>query len=166
MTQFVTRIVTASTFALGVALAGETYAQASKDQLVGTWTLVSDTYTQDGQKHEPFGPNPKGIAIFGADGHFAIVITRADIPKFASGNREAGTPEENKAAVAGGIDSFGTYTVGSDGLTVHIDGSSFPNWRGITQKRAIVISGDELKWTNPTASTGAGSAEVAWKRVK
>src|SRR5207244_7465696 len=32
-----------------------------------------------------------------------------DVPKFASNSRIAGTPEENKAAVHGGIATFGKY---------------------------------------------------------
>jgi hypothetical protein len=46
-----------------------------------------------------------------ADGHFSLVNTRADLPKFASNRRDQGTPEENKAVVQGSIAYFGTYSV-------------------------------------------------------
>jgi len=36
---------------------------------------------------------------------------RADLPKFGSGSRLQGTPDENKAIVQGTVSSFGTYTV-------------------------------------------------------
>ncbi|MGD0023764.1 MAG: hypothetical protein ABSC37_03915 [Xanthobacteraceae bacterium] len=53
---------------LGLALLpGAAFAQQKplKDQLVGTWTLVSNTNTAaNGAKSELFGPNPKGLAIF------------------------------------------------------------------------------------------------------
>ena len=73
-------------------------AQTAKD-MMGTWSLVSDVNTSaDGRKVEPFGPSPRGIAIFDNDGHFAIVVARPDLPKFASDNRMQGKPEENRAS--------------------------------------------------------------------
>jgi hypothetical protein len=50
-------------------------------------------------------------------------------------------------------------------LNIHVVGSSFPNWNGTDQKRSFVVSADELKLTNPVASTG-GITEVVWKRAK
>ena len=43
------------------------FAQASKD-LVGSWTLVSSTVQQGANTLQPFGTDPKGALIFGADG--------------------------------------------------------------------------------------------------
>jgi hypothetical protein len=71
-------------------------------ELVGTWTVVSSTLEKvDGKKTDLFGPNPQGRLIRDADGHVAYMVTRADLPKFASNNRAEGTPEENKAVVQG-----------------------------------------------------------------
>lgn len=151
--------------AFGVGAAG---AQGVKDQLVGVWSIVTVVVEQpDGKKVEPFGPAPQGQFIFTADGHFSANIIRPGRPKFASNNRIAGTPEENKEAVAGNISVFGTYTVGSDGsVTQHIVGSSFPNWDGTTQKRHARITGDEMTWTNPTPAIGAGNVVQILKRAK
>ena len=42
----------------------------------------------------------------------------------------------------------------------------YPNLIGVEQKRVIMsLTGDELKYTNPTTSTGT-RAEATWKRVK
>ena len=84
---------------LGTAASG-TAAQTTKD-LVGTWNLK---HLCNGRKVEPFGPSARGIAIFDSDSHFAIVISRPDLPKFASNNRMQGTPEEDKAIVQGSIE--------------------------------------------------------------
>lgn len=136
-------------------------------QLLGTWTLVTDTIDQGGTKLEPFGPTPKGTMLFTSNGRFAIVITRPDVPKFASNNRSTGTPEENKASVQGGIGYFGTYTVSEADKTVnlHLDGSTYPNWAGMDQKRIMQLKGDDLTVTNPTSSLG-GAAVLVWKRDK
>ena len=137
-----------------------------KDQIVGTWSLVSAIIEKDGKKTDGLGPNPMGYMMFDSSGHFVYDFMRSDTPKFASNNRETGTPDENKAAVQGNISSFGTYTINPDGsVTFHIIGSSFPNWKGTDQKRLIEIGGEQLKYTNPSASVG-GSAVNMLARAK
>jgi hypothetical protein len=140
-------------------------AQTAAD-LVGTWANVSNVNVrQDGSKIELFGTHGTGMAIFESNGHYMIINLNPDVPKFASGSRVQGTPDENKAAVAGSIAHYGTYTVADKVLTLNIEGSSYPNWRGEEQKRPIsLFTGDELKWT--TAASVGGTAEVGWKRVK
>ncbi|MGH7661024.1 MAG: lipocalin-like domain-containing protein, partial [Vulcanimicrobiaceae bacterium] len=81
-------------------------------QLIGTWRYVSVTDThKDGTKAQSFGAHPAGIAIFQPDGTYAIVVTRPDLPKFASNARLKGTAAENTAAVRGSLGHFGTLTV-------------------------------------------------------
>jgi hypothetical protein len=83
-----------------------------------------------------YGPNPQGQQILDANGRYSLIITRSDIPKFASNNREAGTPEENKAAVQGSIAFFGTYTVDESAktLTQHVESCSLPNFNWTDRK--------------------------------
>src|SRR6266849_4051610 len=80
-----------------------------QQRIQGAWTMVSNVLDQGGSKSEPYGPGAKGSVILTSNGRVVLVITRADVPKFASNNRTTGTPEENKAAVAGSIGYFGTY---------------------------------------------------------
>jgi Lipocalin-like domain len=150
-------------------LASDAIGQMAKEQLVGSWTLVSTINTdKSGKKVELFGPNPKGALMFDSTGHFSILITRPDLPKFASRNRMAGTPKENKAVVAGSIAYFGTYSVSDADRTIniHVEGSTFPNWTGTDQKRPFTLTGDELRYMNPTPSVGYGTTEVVWRRAK
>jgi hypothetical protein len=141
--------------------------QAAKE-LVGTWSLVSITVSQDGQKIEPFGADPRGLLVFEPNGRFSLTVTRTDLPKFSSNNRRTGTPEENKAIVQGSIAYFGTYSVREDErlFIAHVEGSTFPNWVGTDQKRLFAITGEELRYTDSTRSSGPGTALVIWKRVK
>ena len=150
-----------------LTLSASAFAQSAKD-VVGTWDYVSaETVAPDGKRSPTFGPKPKGILIFEANGRYALIVTRSDQPKFALNNRLQGTPEENKAIVQGSISHFGTYTVneGDKTITFHIQTSTFPNWDGMDQKRPFTLSGDELKYTVPAAS-GGGTAEVVLKRLK
>lgn len=74
-----------------------------KEEIVGTWSAVSQYVDQDGKKLEPFGSNPKGIVVYDRHGRFVLVLQRAALPRFASNNRLTGTAEENKAIVQGSI---------------------------------------------------------------
>src|ERR1700730_12763284 len=132
-----------------------------KEQVVGTWTLVSATIERDGKNIEPFGSNPLGYMMFDADGHFSVNFVRADRPIFASNNRDTGTPDENKAAMQGNISAFGRYNVEPDGsLTFQIVGSTFPNGNGTTQKRKVEISGDQMKYITPATSIGGAAVSI------
>jgi hypothetical protein len=164
-------ILTATTTALLLSVAlptGDAVGQTAKD-LVGSWTWVSVDLTRaDGTKTQPFGANPKGYVIFDSNGRFAYLLSRPDRPKFAAGNREQGTPEENKAAVLGTLAYSGTYSVADGGKTLvfHIEASSYPNSEGTDQKRSITVTANELRWTNPAPTVaGGGTAQTVLRRV-
>jgi len=137
-------------------------------QLVGTWRFVS-THLQsgDGGKVELYGPNPNGMLIFTSDGYFALTNTRPGRPRFASGNTMEGTAEENMATVKGTVAYFGTYIVDEANGTysIHIEGSSFPNYEKTTQTRPFTIIGDTLTFVNPVPTTGGSGVHATLKRA-
>lgn len=141
----------------------------AKKQIVGVWRLLSTVNTsKEGvvTKDPSFGPNPSGRFIFTESGHYASINTNPSIPKFASGNRRQGTPEENQAVVRGSIAQFGTYTVAPDGkvLTLKVEGSTWAHWVGTEQKRNLTLSGDDMKYT--VVSSIGGTSELTYKRIK
>ncbi len=140
-------------------------AQTAKD-LVGTWKNTKNTSTSaDGKTIDVFGPHGSGLAIFSADGHFVIVNLNPDTPKFAAKTRDKGTADENKAAVAGGIGLYGTYTVVNKQISFKVDGSTYPNWTGTEQKREVSkYSQKEFTWSLTNSLGGKG--EVTWARVE
>jgi hypothetical protein len=157
---------------LGLALLpGSAVSQQKslKDQLVGTWTLVSwEQVGPDGSKLQRFGANPKGISVFDANGRLFVMFARPDLPKIASNSPSTPTPEEAKALVGGSIGYFGTYTVNEADkiVTVRIEASTFPNQLAFDQKRTITsLTTDEMKYTNTTATVG-GLIYIAMKRAK
>ena len=101
----VTAFAVVMPFAASDACAQQKAANTAK-QLIGHWTVVSVKNEQDGKTTEPFGPNPKGLFIFDRSGRYAFLMFRSDLPKFASNNRDKGTPEENKAVVVGSHGAF------------------------------------------------------------
>jgi hypothetical protein len=167
MKTFVRAATTLSVLAFAAAAStGAAWADPAKD-LVGAWIIQSITFEQGDKKAEPYGANPRGTQMFDANGRFAVVVARGDLPKVASNNRETATAEESQKIAHGSIAYFGSYTVNNadSTMTLQIEGASFANWVGTTQKRIFTISGDTMTLTNPTTSAGAGVAKVVLKRA-
>jgi hypothetical protein len=157
--------------ALGLALLpGSAVSQQKslKDQLVGTWTVVSwEQARPDGSKFQRFGANPKGVHVFDANGRYAVIFVHPEVPRIASNNPSTPTPEELKGLTGRSIAYFGTYTVdeASKVVTLRVEASSFPNQVGADNKRTItLLTADELKYQNTTALTG-GQIYIAFKRA-
>jgi hypothetical protein len=140
---------------------------AVQARLVGTWMLVSETAHQGDKTTEPLGPHPVGSIMFDRGGRFMLLIARPRLPRFAANKRDAGTPEENKAVLAGLLAFIGTCSVSEADqvLTLHVEASTFPNWVGADQKRSFTMTGNEMKWTNRTPAIGAEVVEVVWRRA-
>jgi hypothetical protein len=168
MNRNISAVLAALALTFGVLLPTEEAAAETATDVVGTWVLVSSTLEQGGKQTNYFGSNPDGQLIFEPNGHFSAIFARSDLPKFGSNSRELGTPEENKAVVQGSIAFFGTYSVSETDkvITLHIEGSTFPNWKGTDQKRLFKLSADELSWTVTSPSVGSGTTHTVFKRAK
>ena len=96
---------------------------------MGTWEFVSaETVAPDGKKSPTFGMNPKGIVIFEATGHSALIVTRSDAPKFASNNRMSSISRGAKLTMwllgGRGLDGEGTENR-QFGERLHVSSSLF-----------------------------------------
>ena len=145
---------------MGTASSGHTAAggapdgaqPARKEELVGTWKLVSCVGTwSDGRVAYPYGPNPAGVLVYDAAGNFSAQIVSQGRPRFESGNLLKGTPEEIKAAFEGYVAYYGTYEAdeAAGRLTHHVEGSLFPNWTGVDQTRVYAFTDEKLRMTTP-----------------
>jgi Lipocalin-like domain len=138
---------------------------STRERMVGTWTLVS--LSGDGAASAPFGAEPKGRMTVDAEGHFSIIIRRADLPKIASNNRLTATGAEGQTIVQGSIAYFGTLTFGEAAeVTAHIEASTFANADGENQRRVVTFRGDEMEYANYSSSFGASVARAVWRRAK
>jgi hypothetical protein len=145
------------------------WAQKAKDQLVGTWALVSViSEADDGNKTEPFGSDPKGMIMFSSEGHFSLFQSKAEIPRIAANDRAKATPEEARAIVASAIAYYGTYSVSEADKTilVKVNASTFANVAGGAEQKRIITSltADELKFTNPRTPASV-TLRTTWKRA-
>jgi hypothetical protein len=145
----------------------ELLAQASpsgaslKDQLVGTWTLVSCA-----NPSLAFCAGNNGIHMLDASGHYTWIIAARGRPKVTApnaaggANRDAFTPEQYKSIAAGLFAQFGTWSVNEANKTVtfHVDGALFPFIEGTEVTLPVSISGDELRLGQPQPNV--------WRRIK
>jgi hypothetical protein len=167
------RIISISALtALGLALSlsgALAQTKSLKDQLVGTWTLVSaDATLPDGAKQQGFGAKPKGILILDAGGRYALVQGNPDRPKFkdTSNLRLGATNDEFAAAARSFAANFGSWSVDEAGKTLirKYEIALIPNNDAQETKDSVSLSGDDLK-LDGTLRNGART-ETIYRRAK
>src|ERR1700686_5069350 len=118
--------------AIGLAvLSSDALAQAKplKEELIGTWPLVSYERMASGTKQTI--ANPKGVLMFDAGGRYVMAGERGDRPKFKSAGQA--TTEELAAATQDFFaTNFGTWSISEADktLTQHFEGALRPNNEG------------------------------------
>ena len=117
---------------------GLVFGQDAAKQLVGSWKLTSWTIQViDGEATQPFGPNPKGRAVFTPDGFSAFMIARPD--------RKPATSDADSAALLKSLMVYtGKFTVDGDKLTTNVDLSWNEILTGTAQVRVFKLEGDKL----------------------
>ena len=121
--------------AVGLLTVSARAAPTLKELIVGTWLLDSIyDQTEDGIKHDTWGPNVKGIVMFDGNGRFSFQIISADRPK-----SESTSP---RTPVGPASSYFGTYTVDETAktLTYQIERATYPQWDGVNRTANIAIT--------------------------
>jgi len=133
------------------------YGQSLREQLLGTWTLVSWTRVV-GNVEEPglLGQDPVGQIMFAPDGRMCFNAMLRDRSPFAGRDFQAGTPEEKAAAYDSYIGLCGRYEVNESerSVALRLDVSLYPNWVGTTQKRFVETTDSRLRITTPPILSG------------
>ncbi|MCV7211544.1 lipocalin-like domain-containing protein [Mycolicibacterium canariasense] len=138
------------------------------NQVLGTWRMVAASIEREGTSVPAYGERPSGLLTFTPDMHYVEVLTDSTVAPFASNVRGEGTDAENRAAMAGSIGMFGTYTVDANGEFSgnRVEGATFPNWVGnvrTTKDLRITVDGDRMTehFTRPDGT----SIEIIFERV-
>jgi hypothetical protein len=140
-----------------------------KNKVAGTWHLLSAYMDNHGNRINILGSQPGGMLIFTDDLQFMVVINNPDIPKFVSGDRINGTPEEYKAAVVNSLGVYGTYTIDENGdfLEEHVLGSTFQNMNGTVRGRSEISEKVDADRMIENLKIGDGiSMNIVWQRAK
>jgi hypothetical protein len=165
MSRFVRRNVWSTLIAAaslaGLLLAtGYAFGQSLKEQIVGTWRVVSIYNEVGGVKQNLYSDKPVGLVMFDGSGYVIQYLSKPEVPNFAENNRLKGTDQEYRTVVQSILSGFGTYTVDGDTVTIKWVASSFPNRAGTTEKRTYKILGDQMSVVNPTAASGGTSYQT------
>jgi hypothetical protein len=140
-----------------------------KNKVAGSWNLISAYMDNHGNRLDILGSHPSGMVIFTEDLHFIVVINNPDIPKFVSGDRLKGTPEEYKTAVANSLGVYGTYTIDENGdfLEQHVLGSTFQNMNGTSRGRnELTEKVDGNRMIENLKIADGISVNIVWQRVQ
>ena len=144
------------------SFAASSYAQQKlvRNQLVGTWTLLSCVNAKGNPP--PFCVNPKGRMMVDAGGRYANVIAAGGRPRLADKPRAERSGEEYKSVTMGLVANFGTWTFNEadQTLTARIEAALFPQNEGTDVKFSLSLAGDDLKFVD---TDGAVSI---WRRAR
>jgi hypothetical protein len=117
---------------------GLVFADDASKLLVGSWKLTSWTIQiVGGDATEPFGPNPKGRALFTSDGYAAFIVVGA--------NRKPATNNDDSAALLKSLLLYsGKISIDGDKFTTKVDISGNELLTGQDQVRFFKLDGDRL----------------------
>jgi hypothetical protein len=137
-----------------------------KEQIVGTWKLVSVMYEdQETKALTPvLGNNPRGRQIATADGRWLALVTAENrpVPK---------TDEERAQALRTMISYSGRYRVEGNKVTTKVEIAWNEAWVGGEQVRFVRFEGDKLfiespPMPHPNVGGKVVRVIVVWQREK
>ena len=140
-----------------------------KNNVAGCWNLISGYLDNHGTRIDILGTHPGGMVVFTEDLHFIAIVYNPDIPKFVSGDRSNGTPEEYKTAVTNSLGVYGTYTVDENGdfLEQHVLGSTFQNMNGSSRGRnELTEKVDGNRMIENLKIADGVTINIVWQRVQ
>ena len=109
-------------------------------KLHGSWRLVSfETELQNStERTQPWGADPKGSLMFGADGRMMVLVTAK--------TREPGNTDEKLVALFRTVMAYtGRYRIDGDRFITKIDACWNEAWNGTEQERLYMLDGDTLE---------------------
>lgn len=120
-----------------------------KEQLIGTWNLISSELHSGEHVLYPLGKDCQGLLVLDGHGNLSAHLMNPQRRQFAGGDILGGTPEEVEEAYRGYVAFWGHYEVDESAQVMRykVAGSLFPNWIGHPQERKYVIDGDRLTLT-------------------
>jgi len=137
---------------------------ATKDQLIGTWRLISqETEYADGHREYSRGNQPDGILMYDANGNMSVHLVRTEEPRVKHTDLAAfDTAMEQYHGY------FGTYEVDEGEQIVYhnIIGSAFPPYRGTQQIRHFELDGNRLTLFAHATTAGDDTKRlIVWERL-
>ena len=140
-------------------------------EIVGTWRLVSMVRVDSAGKTVPFwDDHPAGLIIYTADGHMAAQLYDTRRPRLGV-RWDAASPDAVRAAYAGLVSYFGTYTLDRAAGTVthNVEGAMTPDWAGTALVRAfrfVTPNRLELRVISNGGQRATNGSMLVWQRIR
>jgi Lipocalin-like domain len=148
-----------------VTVSSNNTSAPTRDELVGSWKLVS-AFSTEGAEHseQPYGPHPAGFLTYSIDGRVSTLISSDGRNPLSIGG---GTLEEKAEAFDTFFAYAGQYKLEGDKVTHHVEISSIQNYVGKDLVRRLIFEGDRIVLvTPPTPVNGKIKIfELIWQRV-
>lgn len=164
------RLLSKFAIAAAACLLVSSTAFAEDHEFAGNYRLISATrkILDTGQVEDTFGKKPNGLAMYGEDGRFIILITYDGRPKPESIEKMT---DQQRADLHRTMTAYGgTYTFDGTKVVQHIGLSWNEVWAGTTNVRDVQRDGDRIIYTSrpaPFASDGKMSVvTLVWERLK
>jgi hypothetical protein len=137
--------------------------------LEGTWIMTAAyEILADGTRTTNYGEHPNGLLMVDKEGRYSIQIFRPNRPKFISGDKTRGTPEEYREAVLSSSTNTGRVVVDpiKGKLIFKIETAVYPNWEGTQQVRNYTFKDGILTYSVPASASGNGTVAYSiWQHV-
>ncbi|MGA2418462.1 MAG: lipocalin-like domain-containing protein [Candidatus Acidiferrum sp.] len=138
-----------------------------RDELVGTWRLVSVRTISASRKRNdaPYGAKPSGFIIYTAEGRMSATIGFDGRPPLSANDWRLAPAEERAEAFKTFLAYAGSYSVMEDRVIHHVEVSSVQNWVNTDLLRMVRFAGDTIILTTPPAGEEALAYELTWQRL-
>jgi hypothetical protein len=147
------------------AIGQENVLAQSKADLVGTWKLVSASYTTDkGQLvKDTYGPNPTGFLTYTVDGRMMAIIARGGRKPLSVANQVTAPASERAEAFSTITAYAGRYSVADGKVIHHVEVSVVQN--EVNTDKVRTIARLEGKRVTLRVDGARITAELVWERV-
>lgn len=147
-------------------------AFAQKEQLYGTWQLVSaiTTVVATGEKYERYGKAPRGFITYGPEGRMQAIIISAPRLKPSHSAIEDMSDKEAKELMLTITAYAGTYDFDGKTVTHHVDTSWNEVYSGTDLVRDVRLDAGRATFTTrPTPDNRTGkvtTTTLIWEKLK
>lgn len=136
-----------------------------REQLIGTWRLISSEQIREGEAPVfSLGPSPAGMITYTAEGRMQAQLASTIRPKIRTADA---TVAQQRELLRTYTAYFGTFDVDERAATVthHRDGTQVPGERDFV--RTISLSGNRLVLVTPTTVVDGKKrfARITWERM-
>lgn len=140
-----------------------------KQQLIGTWKLVSSkrTILETSEVIDSYGPNPTGWITYGDDERMMVVVAHDGRKNLPVTDHDA----THKVELFSSFFAYsGTYELHGSTIAHHIDVSWNEAWTGTSMRRSVEIEdGRAVYRTEPFAFSGDGKQSIVtlvWEKFR